>query len=90
MELARACQAHGTLVELNGAKISFRPIDFERMNAVGVKFIINSDAHRARSVGSVDRVYEFSKNCDYTEESIVNLNPEFSWEKFKSDKQVAK
>jgi len=74
VEIAKTCAERGTLVELNGKKISFRPIDFERMLAVGARFIINSDAHDPRRIAEVDRVFEFLKNCDYNESDIVNLN----------------
>ena len=61
VEVAKICAERGTLIELNGKSISFRPIDFERMIAVGAKFIINSDAHRVQSIGKVDKVLEFLK-----------------------------
>lgn len=74
VEIAKVCAERGTLMELNGKKISFRPIDFERMLAVGAKFIINSDAHSPRYVGSADRCFEFLKSCDWKQEDIVNLS----------------
>ena len=73
VEVAEVCADRGTLIELNGQRISFRPIDFERMLATGAKFIINSDAHSSRRVGVVDRVFEFLKYCDYAEGDISNI-----------------
>jgi len=77
VEIAKACVERGTLIELNGKKISFRPIDFERMAALGAKFIINSDAHKTTRIADVDKIFEFLKLCDYREEDIINLNAPF-------------
>ncbi|MCL2570418.1 MAG: PHP domain-containing protein [Firmicutes bacterium] len=75
LEVAKTCVERGTLIELNGKQgINFRPIDFERMLEVGAKFVINSDAHRTKDVGQIDRVTEFLKNCDWQESDIVNLH----------------
>jgi|GEM_PF-690685 len=74
VEAAKVCAERGTLIELNGKRISFRPIDFERMLSVGAKFIIGSDAHRAGRVAEVGRVWDFLSLCDYKDEDIVNLN----------------
>ena len=77
VEVAKVCAEMGTLVELNAKRISFRPIDFERMAAVGAKFIICSDAHHANRVGSVQKVFDFLKLCDYNEDDIINLKSTF-------------
>jgi len=73
VEIAKVCAERGILIELNSKRISFRPIDFERMLAVGAKFIINSDAHSARRVGTTSKVVEFLKLCDYKDSDIINL-----------------
>jgi len=77
VRIAKTAAQRGTYIELNGQKISFRPIDFERMASVGAKFIINSDAHTARRIGNVERVTEFLKTVDYREGDIVNLKNPF-------------
>jgi len=77
LEIAKVCAERRILIELNSKKISFRPIDFERMLAVGAKFIINSDAHTPRRVGAFSKVVDFLKLCDYKEGDIVNLNGTF-------------
>ena len=77
-EIASACVARGTLIELNSKRISFRPIDFERMAKAGAKFIINSDAHSPKRVGDTARVEEFLKHCDYDPAIIINLNKTFT------------
>jgi len=77
VEVAKVCAERGILIELNSKKISFRPIDFERMLAVGAKFLIGSDAHTPRRVGATSRVDEFLKLCDYNEKSIINISSTF-------------
>ena len=81
VDIAEVCLRRGTLIELNGKRISFRPIDFERMAKMGCKFIINSDAHAPKRVGDGARAEEFLRNCDYDPQSIVNLNQ--TWTDFK-------
>lgn len=78
MEVAKACVARGTVMELNNKHISFRPIDFERMVAMGVKFVIDSDSHKAENVGRMDRVESFLKLCDYDPSCIINLSQPFA------------
>ena len=77
IEVAKACIARGTAMELNNKKVSFRPVDFERMVAMGAKFVINSDAHKAENVGRMDRVEAFLKLCDYDPACILNLDGPF-------------
>jgi putative hydrolase len=82
VEIAKTCAERGTLIELNSKRISFRPIDFERMAATGASFIINSDAHCTRRVGDITKAEEFLKNCDYDPTKIINLNTIFTeWKK---------
>jgi putative hydrolase len=78
LDVAKTCCERGTVMELNAKKISFRPIDFERMTAMGVKFTIGSDAHWAKNVGKFDRVTEFLKLCDYDESVFLNLDKPFA------------
>lgn len=73
VDIAKVCAERGILIELNSKRISFRPIDFERMLAVGAKFVISSDAHSARRVGTTAKVVEFLKLADYNEKDIINL-----------------
>jgi putative hydrolase len=85
LEAAKVAAERGTLVELNAKKISFRPIDFERMVAMGCKFIINTDSHSPRRIGEISRVEEFLKHCDYNPACIINLNTTLS--EYKNNKK---
>ena len=90
IEVAKACIARGTAMELNNKKISFRPVDFERMAAMGVKFVIDSDAHKAENVGRMDRVGDFLKLCDYDPSCILNLDKPFERPKARLLDQIVK
>jgi putative hydrolase len=83
LEVAKACISRGTVMELNAKKISFRPIDFERMAELGAKFVISSDAHCAKNVGKADKVEDFLKLCDYSPDAIINLTEPFARPKSK-------
>ena len=78
LEIAKVCAEHGVLMELNNKKISIRPIDFERMTALGAKFVICSDAHSIKRIGDTSRVEEFLKHCDFDRNSIINLERTFT------------
>jgi len=77
VDIAKTCAERGTLIELNSKKISFRPIDFERMTAVGAKFVICSDAHTPRRVGNITKVVDFLKLCEWQPKDIINMEGTF-------------
>ena len=88
IEVAKACIARGTAMELNNKKVSFRPVDFERMVSMGAKFVIDSDAHKAENVGRMDRVGNFLQLCDYDDSCILNLDKPFKRPKAKLLDQI--
>jgi len=77
LRVAKACIERGTVLELNAKRISFRPIDFERMAEMGAKFVIGSDAHWPKDVGRTKIVEDFLKKCDYPPDVILNLDKPF-------------
>ena len=87
VEVAKICAERNTLMEINTKKISFRPVDFERMRAAGAKFIIGSDAHSVKRVGDCARAEEFLKNCTYDESEIINLKQTYTQYKNKNKKE---
>lgn len=54
LAVAKMAKQKGVYVELNGKRISFTDEEIEQMAAEGVKFIVNSDAHRPERVGEVN------------------------------------
>ena len=79
VEVARTCAERGTVIELN-RRISFRPIDWERMKATGAKFIISSDFHSfdRHKLGEVaETQQEFLDLVDWEPSDFVNMVGEF-------------
>jgi putative hydrolase len=87
VEIARACKAYGTFVELNGKRINITDGEIEKMLADGVQFICNSDAH------SVNRVADFSVPQAVIDRLGIPHDSLANWEKlpsFRSRKEKTK
>ena len=72
--LAKECVKRGIYIELNGKRIDFTRDDVEKMVKTGVKFIINSDAHKPLDVGKNHRAFNLIEKYKIPLEQIVNLN----------------
>lgn len=72
--LAKECVKRNIYIELNGKRINFSREDIEKMVKTGVKFIINSDAHRPLDIGKNHRAFNLIEKYKIPIESIVNLN----------------
>ena len=72
--IARACVERGTFVELNAKRIYFNQQEIDCMRNLGVKFIINSDAHVPERVGEYSKIVQFLKAHDFPLDNIVNLH----------------
>lgn len=72
--LAKECVKRNIYIELNGKRINFSREDIEKMVKTGVKFIINSDAHRPLDIGKNHRAFNLIEKYKIPLESIVNLN----------------
>ena len=75
LEIAKAMSDYGVLFELNGKRVDVS--DGELCDVVAktaVKFIVNSDAHRAEKVGEVSVPLETAERVGLPLERIVNLN----------------
>ena len=64
----------GTYIELNGKVINFSEEQFKEMIATGVKFIINSDAHRPERVGKNHHGMNLVDKYNIPPEQIANLD----------------
>lgn len=54
LAIAKMAKQKGVLIELNGKRINFTEDELLEMASEGVKFIVNSDAHRPEKVGEVN------------------------------------
>ena len=74
VRLAEECVKRGIYIELNGKRINFTKEDIEGMIATGVKFIINSDAHKVTAVGKNHRAFNLIEKYNIPREQIANLD----------------
>jgi putative hydrolase len=73
--VAEACKFYGTLVELNGKRISMTDAELTTIAETGAEFICNSDAH------SVDRVGNFDVGIDTIERVGIPYSQVANWER---------
>lgn len=71
--LAKACLEKGVLIELNGKRISFTQEEIDFMKEIGTKFIVNSDAHRAKKVGETNLGLNFIIKNKIDFKNVVNI-----------------
>ncbi len=85
IEVAKACNHYGTLVELNGKRINLTGAEIEKLTQMGTNFICNSDAH------SVSRVADMSTAVEVIEKYHIPYEQIANWEKipsFRSRKKI--
>ncbi|HWI52890.1 MAG TPA: hypothetical protein VNT01_12200, partial [Symbiobacteriaceae bacterium] len=85
VELARVCAMRNTAMEIN-ARHHEMTVEFCRLAArEGVKFVINSDAHKPADVGNVARGLAVARAAGLGPEQILNLEGGgfFAWLKQK-------
>lgn len=72
-EVARACVEYRVLFEINCGHGQPPISDIMKAEAIGVKFIINSDAHFQNSVGLLEYGLNAVQKLDINENRVVNL-----------------
>lgn len=79
MQVAKKAVETKTYIELNASKMLFSKEEINEMVKLGVKFIIDSDAHIPEKVGKVDNILAIVDEFNIPHENIVNLDkkPEF-------------
>jgi|LGVF01.2.fsa_nt_gb putative hydrolase len=74
VKIAKACMETNTYLELNGKRIKFRDDEMKAIIATGVKFIINSDAHRTHRIGECPLGIKFALKHNIPESQLANIN----------------
>ncbi|MGI6631397.1 MAG: PHP domain-containing protein [Bacillota bacterium] len=72
-EIARACVATNTAFEINTGHNYQKKEDIIKVGKSGVGFMVNSDAHFAKTVGCFDPGFALLKDANIPLEQIVNL-----------------
>ncbi len=87
VEVAKVAVETGTYIELNGKVINFSDEDMKEMIDLGVKFIIDSDAHFPDRVGKNHRGLNFVERYNIPPEQLVNLGKIPKFKTFNLDKE---
>ena len=74
LAVARMAKQKGTYVELNGKRINFTEQEIEIMASEGVKFIVNSDAHRPERVGECNHGMNLIYKLGIPTSQVVNID----------------
>lgn len=85
VEVAKVCKQTGTLLEINGRRICYTEQDIAKLVQIDTKFIINSDAHKAKNVGECNRPTNFAIKHNIPNNLIANINklPKFEYTEIK-------
>lgn len=83
--VGRAAAEKGTLIELNGKRVSLKPEELVRLAELGCRFVMDSDAHTPERVGDVSCEKSVWEMSGLPEELITNLDgtPEFCGKRIK-------
>lgn len=74
LAVARMAKQKGTFVELNGKHICFTEQELLTMAEEGVKFIVNSDAHRPERVGECNKAMNLIFKLGIPLSQVVNMD----------------
>jgi len=74
IEIAKVAKERGTYIELNGKRLVFTDEEMLAMAATGVKFIIDSDAHRSKNIGLNNKAFAMIERLNIPHEQVVNLD----------------
>ena len=86
VEVAKCARDYGTYIELSSKKVHLSDEDIFLVAQTGVKFILNSDAHKPHLVGDISLMEQTLKRVDINKEQIANIDgkiPEFRFRAFK-------
>ena len=85
VEIAKVCKQTGTLLEINGRRICYTADDIKQLVAMDTKFVVDSDAHRAKNVGECNLPINFIIKNNVPSNLIQNLDklPKFEYTEIK-------
>lgn len=74
LAIAKMAKQKGVLIELNGKRINFTEEELLIMAGEGVRFILNSDAHRPEKVGEVNNGMNLIYKLGIPLSQVVNVD----------------
>lgn len=86
-EVAKCCADYGTYIEINTKKRHISAEEINLMAEMGVKFVIDSDAHSADRVGDTEIAEELLATANVPADRIENIDgrlPKFRFTEYKA------
>lgn len=74
LKVATEAVKTNTYIEFNGKRINFTKDEVEAMVKMGVKFVVDSDAHSIERIADFNLARKIIKDYNIPEENIANLN----------------
>ena len=78
--VAKKAVETNTLIELNNQKMCYSDQEIKTMIDLGVRFVIDSDAHDPTKIGQVQNSLDVVKKFNIPQNLVVNLDPNFVFE----------
>ena len=87
VEVAKCCRDYGTYFEIDARKTHLSDDEWDKVSQTGVKFVINSDAHKPCNIGVIDNAVSMIERVGISKDQIANIDgklPEyFRFKEFK-------
>ena len=77
VEVAKCCRDYGTYFEIDARKTHLSDEDWAKVADTGVKFFINSDAHKPCNIGVIDNAEKMIERVGINKDQIVNIDGKF-------------
>lgn len=74
VEVAKCCRDYGTYFEIDARKTHLSDEEWDKVAKTGVKFLLNSDAHRPQNIGVIDNAIKMIERVNIPKEQIVNID----------------
>ena len=86
VEVAKCCRDYGTYVEISGKKTHFTDDELAEIVNIGVRFVVNSDAHSPERIGDIAIAMQQIERVGVPLDRIDNIDgrtPNFRFAEFK-------
>lgn len=87
VEIAKVAKEKEVYIELNAKHLGFKDDEILNMVKTGVKFVINSDAHKSQNIAKNNRAFALIERLNLPTNQIVNLNDVPKFKNYNMDKK---
>ena len=74
VEVAKCCRDYGTYFEIDARKSHLSDEDWIKVANTGVKFVLNSDAHKPSNIANIDFAVSMIERTGFPKEQIMNID----------------